>query len=51
MFSESSRTVPNSAKQKILNTILLGAYSSLILVVSPINYAWLNSLAIVVLSG
>ena len=33
MFSESNRTVPNSVKLKIFITILLGAYSSLRLVV------------------
>ena len=33
MFCESNRTVPNSTKKKVLITILLGAYSSLRLVV------------------
>ena len=41
MFAES-RTVPNSTKIKCLITILLYAYSSLRMVVPPINYAWLN---------
>ena len=47
MFAEHNRTVPNSTKMKILITILLGGYLSLRLVVPPINYAWLNSPAIV----
>ena len=33
MFAESNRTVSNSTKMKILITVLLGAYSSLGLVV------------------
>ena len=47
MFAESNRTVSNSRKMTILITILLGEYSSLRLVVPPINYAWLNTTTIV----
>ena len=47
LFAESNRAVRKSMKMALFITILLGAYSSLRLVLAPINYTWLNSHTIV----